>query len=432
MKVEVVPHDPSWKEKFKKEAAKIKQACGDKILTIEHGGSTAIEGLAAKPVIDIYVGVNKLEDADLMVQDMKELYYQYVTKFEDVMPFRRFFTKDLNNERAFHVHTVEASHTFRRDDLLFKDYIKENVNAKKEYEELKLNLAKQEWETGLDYNEAKTEFITKIKLAALNFFSKKAELAEAEAMFDMFRELPRHTIKECGLSSKTFGSAKAIQCTSASIFLLNRVIGLGFMDKIGKVLLDEIIEFYRETNQFSLQLAPVILNDENKTILEQNGFINKSNWVKYIRNTEPVNETKTDLTIKEIDAKKASDFAKLAVEVFKIPEMFIPQFETIVGRDKWRHFMAFDGNKTAGISSLYINGDTGWLGNAATHPDYRNRGAQGVLIAKRIDAARESGCKWVTVETAPDSPEKPNPSFRNIIRNNFRLLYFRPNYIFTG
>jgi len=432
MKVEIVPYDPSWKKKYETEAARIKQACGDKILTIEHGGSTAIEGIAAKPVIDIYIGVKKLEDADAIIPVMKGLYYEYVTKYENDMPFRRFFTKDINDTRVFHVHAVEASHTFRRDDLLFKDYIKENYNTWKEYEELKINLAKQEWETSLGYNEAKTEFISRIKLKALNFFSKKAELTEAEAMYDMNQEMPGHVIKECGLNSKTFSKAKAIQSTAVPLILLNSVKGLGFGEKIDVTLLDEIIDFYKNSEQFAIQLAPVILNDENKSLLEEKGFINKSTWAKFIRNTEPVNETNSELTINEIDVKKAVEFAKTAVEAFNMKEIFIPQFETIIGRDNWRHFMAFDGNKPAATASLYINGDTGWLGVASTLPSYRNRGAQGALIAKRISAARECGCKWVTVETGNDTKEKPNPSYRNIMRNNFRLLYFRPNYIYTN
>ena len=51
MKVEIVPHDPSWKLKYAEEAARIKKACGEKILTIEHGGSTSIDGLGAKPIL---------------------------------------------------------------------------------------------------------------------------------------------------------------------------------------------------------------------------------------------------------------------------------------------------------------------------------------------------------------------------------------------
>jgi GrpB-like predicted nucleotidyltransferase (UPF0157 family) len=128
MKVEVVPHDPSWKIKYAEEAERIKKACGDKILVIEHGGSTSIEGLGAKPIIDIYIGVKKLADADAMISDMKKLGYEYVTKYEQELPFRRYFVKIIDGKKAFHVHTVPASHTFRRDDLLFKDYL--SVNEK--------------------------------------------------------------------------------------------------------------------------------------------------------------------------------------------------------------------------------------------------------------------------------------------------------------
>ena len=73
MKIEVVPYNPEWKQKYSSEAELIKKACGDKILIIEHAGSTSVEGLAAKPIVDIYIGTKSLADAHAMIEPMVHL-----------------------------------------------------------------------------------------------------------------------------------------------------------------------------------------------------------------------------------------------------------------------------------------------------------------------------------------------------------------------
>ena len=93
MKTEVIPYDPAWKEKYLREALAIKKKCGDRILIIEHAGSTSVEGLAAKPVIDIYIGTRTLDDAHSLITPLTELGYEYYKDFEDVLPFRRYFRK---------------------------------------------------------------------------------------------------------------------------------------------------------------------------------------------------------------------------------------------------------------------------------------------------------------------------------------------------
>ena len=77
------------------------------------------------------------------------------------------------------------------------------------------------------------------------------------------------------------------------------------------------------------------------------------------------------------------------------------------------------------------NGEVGGLLGAATLPPERGRGAQGALMARRMRDAAEMGCKWVITETGEETPDLPNPSYRNMVRLGFKLAYFRQNYIFT-
>lgn len=427
MKVDVVPHDPSWKQKYKTEAEKIKKVCGDKILTIEHGGSTSIEGLAAKPVIDIYVGVRKLSDADAMIKDMKELHYEYVTKFEDQMPYRRYFTKDINNQRAFHVHTVEASHTFRRDDLMFKDYIKTHEKDWKDYEKLKIDLAKREWNTGLDYNEAKTDFIKKVKHKALRYFGDLYEETEAKATYLIHAFASPEAQEKAKFKMLHDGMLTAVRIDTFPGFSLNRVVG---MNKIDSGFLDKFDDFYNgRTGKYALQIPPKLLNDEKIKLLNSRGFNYGNSWVTFYRDTTPVKTRGTDLEIRQIGKEYSPQFAWMLNEVFAMPHETDDIIAPAVGEKEWVTFMAFDGDKPAGSASICILGETAYFSFANVLPEYRRRGIQNELVSKRIDAARARGVKWIMVDTAEDKPEAPNPSYWNMLRHGFRLLYNRPNYV---
>jgi hypothetical protein len=76
-----------------------------------------------------------------------------------------------------------------------------------------------------------------------------------------------------------------------------------------------------------------------------------------------------------------------------------------------------------------VKGATGWVGFGATLPSHRKRGGQGAIMARRIAEGIDLGCKWLVTETGEDSPERPNPSYHNMLRTGFQLAYQRPNYI---
>jgi len=91
--------------------------------------------------------------------------------------------------------------------------------------------------------------------------------------------------------------------------------------------------------------------------------------------------------------------------------------------------MAFDRDKPIGTAGLYIEGEWASFGYAAVIPEARGRGVQAALIATRIRAAREAGCRWLSMETAEETLEKPSYSLRNARKMGFEVAYMRPNYI---
>src|SRR5436190_44559 len=100
----------------------------------------------------------------------------------------------------------------------------------------------------------------------------------------------------------------------------------------------------------------------------------------------------------------------------------------IGGRPAWSCYVAYDGEEPAGAGALFVHGDVGWLGFAATRPRLRGRGAQSAILAARIEDARKQGCSTVTTETGAIEEGRPSNSYRNILRAGFREAGVRANY----
>jgi len=161
--VEIVAYDPTWPSMFAAEAARIAGALGDQLLGIEHIGSTAVEGLAAKPVIDIQVGVRSLGATPLLVDAMGRLDYAYVPEFEAEMPNRRYFRKTARGIRTHQVHMVErADNDWWDRHVAFRDWLRSHPEDAAAYAALKDELANCHRDDRRGYTDAKTGFIDTI------------------------------------------------------------------------------------------------------------------------------------------------------------------------------------------------------------------------------------------------------------------------------
>lgn len=172
----IADYDPEWVRRFADERAMIVRACGrDAFVRIEHVGSTAVPGLAAKPIIDIMPGVRSLDAFAPNIERLAALGYEYVQRYEQPipelndpgMPFRRYFRKDIDGERAFHLHTVEVTSEFWRGHLMFRNYLRVHPADARAYADLKRSLADTYNRTmladnvnvNLGYTDHKSEFI---------------------------------------------------------------------------------------------------------------------------------------------------------------------------------------------------------------------------------------------------------------------------------
>ncbi|PTX97882.1 GrpB family protein [Opitutus sp. ER46] len=166
-RIEVVPYDPAWPGRFEAERAFLRERFpGDLITRIEHFGSTAVPGLAAKPVIDLLVGVRSLARTQVEIAPMLEsLGYDYfwrATHGDAGPPFYAWFIKrDAAGQRTHHLHFVEP-HFEHWDRLLFRDYLRQHPETAAAYAALKLRLAAEFPDDRVRYTREKTAFVVAV------------------------------------------------------------------------------------------------------------------------------------------------------------------------------------------------------------------------------------------------------------------------------
>jgi len=154
-------YDPSWPEVFVGEAQAIRQALGDVLVGVEHVGSTAIPGLAAKPIIDILVGVTILAEAEAKVPALEALGYD--CRGENGIPGRLFFRKGVREfRRTHHLHMVELGHEQWAPMLAFRDYLRSHPEAARQYEDLKRELAAKFYDNRKAYTDGKAGFVNAV------------------------------------------------------------------------------------------------------------------------------------------------------------------------------------------------------------------------------------------------------------------------------
>ena len=177
-KVRLMPYNPIWSVLFEREKEHLLVCLpGELINRIEHFGSTAVPGLAAKPIIDILVEVTSLEETKKRIAPILESqgydYFWRPTWGDDTPPFYAWFIKrDSEGNRTHHIHMVE--HHFEHwERLLFRDYLIEHPDVAKEYQDLKNRLYKAHPNDRIVYTKGKTEFIERVTVMAKKFYKKE-------------------------------------------------------------------------------------------------------------------------------------------------------------------------------------------------------------------------------------------------------------------
>src|SRR5579871_115175 len=158
-KVELRAYDVGWPSRFESERGRLLGLFPTRFIGIEHFGSTAVPGMAAKPIIDILGGVESMRAADELLGPLCQSGYDTSREFNATLKDKRWLMLHENGRRTHHLHLVLYGQTIWRECLAFRDRLRADPALAARYLALKHELAQLHGDDREAYTAAKTEFI---------------------------------------------------------------------------------------------------------------------------------------------------------------------------------------------------------------------------------------------------------------------------------
>lgn len=212
--------------------------------------------------------------------------------------------------------------------------------------------------------------------------------------------------------------------------MVNRVTALGLARPATREDVARIVGFFRAENVgFGVGLHPEARPPELPSWLEEHGVPRGYSWMKFSRGVADPPPVETDLRLVEVGREAAGAFGGVVCEGYGMPDAARVWISGIVGASGWHCYVAYDGDEPAAAGALFVEGELGWLGFAATRPAFRGRGGQSAILGERIRRAAALGVRTLATETGERVPGRADASYRNILRAGFEESYLRPNYV---
>ncbi|GGD76879.1 GrpB family protein [Paenibacillus nasutitermitis] len=165
--IEVVPYDPVWKEQFRQIRSMIEGYIGDLILGIEHVGSTSVEGLPAKPIIDLDAVMEDYSMLPAIVERLAKAGFEHQGNLG--IEGREAFNPTVpDGFMKYHLYVCPKDGKGYLEHIAFRDYLRSHEAARREYASIKMKLAKQHRHDIDSYCDGKSEFVAAILKADLD------------------------------------------------------------------------------------------------------------------------------------------------------------------------------------------------------------------------------------------------------------------------
>lgn len=155
-------YDPRWPELYEQQAARVRGALGDRVMRLEHLGSTSVPELAAKPVIDVVLEVADSADEPAYVSDLEAAGYGLKLREPDWHEHRLFKTPD----EGVNLHVWSAGCTETERMVRFRDWLRSSAADRELYARTKRELAAREWKYRQQYADAKDAVVAEIMARA--------------------------------------------------------------------------------------------------------------------------------------------------------------------------------------------------------------------------------------------------------------------------
>jgi GNAT superfamily N-acetyltransferase len=213
--------------------------------------------------------------------------------------------------------------------------------------------------------------------------------------------------------------------------LMNRVLGLGSESVPTVEQLIRIRQLYTDAGigRFFLHVVTERMGSEGGELLTAAGYRKYRGWMKFVRGPGELPGARSDLSVRRVGTVDGPAFAAIAAPAFDMTRRSEPTIAALADDPNWHLYMSFDGDRPAGTGAIYIRDQVAYTDWAATHPDFRRRGSQSVILQARVRDALESGCKTIVTMTGEAVPGDPQHSYTNILKSGFSEAYLRENWI---
>jgi GrpB-like predicted nucleotidyltransferase (UPF0157 family) len=159
-----VDYDPGWPVLFEREEVRIRSILGDRVVRLEHTGSTSVPGLAAKPIIDMTMTVADVLDERAWVPDLEAAGYRLVIREHEPEWYDHRVLKGPDTNVNLHVFSAGCRELDRM--VGFRDWLRTHDEDRELYEATKRELLKREWKFVQNYADAKGEVVEAIAARA--------------------------------------------------------------------------------------------------------------------------------------------------------------------------------------------------------------------------------------------------------------------------
>jgi len=262
-----------------------------------------------------------------------------------------------------------------------------------------------------------------------------AELAEAEALYQLVSGTPSPAAERLGVGCSRFAGGVALMMRDDPASFWCKALGLGFSEPITPRLVRQLCGVYRDhgVSGFVLQLAHAVLPPGWDGICAANLLTEGNRWLKLahsLADIEPPPATGPQVSV--VSPDEAGQWASVLVRGFGMPARgYVEMLAATVGKPGFRAYAAWDSDRLVAAALMSYYQDVAHLAGSATLPGCRGEGAQTALIAARLRDAQAAGCRRAYAETRQEAGPR-NPSLHNLRRAGFDVLYERVNWLWRG
>jgi GNAT superfamily N-acetyltransferase len=254
---------------------------------------------------------------------------------------------------------------------------------------------------------------------------------ELDAAADFWAAAPAATKAALAIDAGEAGGARCFWCSDLQPTLMFRR-ALWAMPPDAAAIDAVVAHMGRRGGAWAVGCAASAADGAMASELASRGFEPAYAWMKFRRDTREPRPAPTDLAVREVGADEAAAFGAVVAAAYGLPPAARAWLQALPGRARWGCMVAFDGHRAVGAAAVFVEGDHAWFGFAATLPEARRRGAQGALLARRVEAATARGARVLVTETGERLAGRPSDSYRNIERAGFAEAGLRRHWLAPG